>query len=60
MLERVGLLGDGVELFGEGDDFFQLVDRVDPLGDGCGVRFSCGGKDGFDALEEWLDSGAGS
>ena len=50
MLECVGLLCDGVELLRERDNVFELVDRIDSLGDGAGVILSGSMENGFNAL----------
>lgn len=56
MFKRVGLFGNYVELFGERDDFFKLVDGIDTLGDCVGVGFTSRVEGVFDALTRGLAS----
>lgn len=58
VLERVGLLGDGVELLGQRNDLLELVDRVDPRGDRLGVLGAGRVEDALDALR-WVSRGSG-
>ncbi len=50
MLELVGLLGDGVELLGEGDDLLDRLEAVKALRDGLGVLLAGTVQDAADAL----------
>jgi hypothetical protein len=58
VLERVGLLGDGVELLGQRNDLLELVHRVDASGDRLGVLGAGRVEDALDALR-WVSRGSG-